>query len=210
MTKTNNKKGFTIIEVVLVLAIAGLIFLMVFIALPALQRSQRNTRRRSDMARILSAVTDYQAANGRSPVTYNGVWNGGTSSINANQIDTSFVRKYIDETCDDGTHNNGLPGNTSQSISYEYNCSGDKFKDPDGSNYSLSYGSGEPLQYIDIPGGWLSTERMRENHLIYMATGSKCSGDEAKPVNSDATSGTNNIALVYVLEGGAIYCGDNQ
>ena len=37
-----NKKGFTIIEVVLVLAIAGLIFLMVFIALPALQRSQRN------------------------------------------------------------------------------------------------------------------------------------------------------------------------
>ena len=31
-----TKKGFTIIEVVLVLAIAGLIFLMVFIALPAL------------------------------------------------------------------------------------------------------------------------------------------------------------------------------
>ncbi|MBQ3261101.1 type II secretion system protein, partial [Candidatus Saccharibacteria bacterium] len=30
----NFKKGFTIIEVVLVLAIAGLIFLMVFIALP--------------------------------------------------------------------------------------------------------------------------------------------------------------------------------
>ena len=35
--------GFTIIEVVLVLAIAGLIFLMVFIALPVLQRSQRDT-----------------------------------------------------------------------------------------------------------------------------------------------------------------------
>ncbi|MBP9552373.1 type II secretion system protein [Candidatus Saccharibacteria bacterium] len=37
--KTPNnqtKKAFTIIEVVLVLAIAGLIFLMVFIALPAL------------------------------------------------------------------------------------------------------------------------------------------------------------------------------
>ena len=35
----NSKKGFTIIEVVLVLAIAGLIFLMVFVALPALQRA---------------------------------------------------------------------------------------------------------------------------------------------------------------------------
>lgn len=39
--KHNNlqtKSAFTIIEVVLVLAIAGLIFLMVFIALPALPK----------------------------------------------------------------------------------------------------------------------------------------------------------------------------
>ena len=41
MITQQNKKGFTIIEVVLVLAIAGLIFLMVFVALPALQRGQR-------------------------------------------------------------------------------------------------------------------------------------------------------------------------
>jgi len=66
---TKNKKGFTIIEVVLVLAIAGLIFLMVFIALPALQRSQRNTRRRQDMARILSAFTDFQSNVGHMPST---------------------------------------------------------------------------------------------------------------------------------------------
>lgn len=46
----NSKKGFTIIEVVLVLAIGGLIFLMVFIALPALQRSQRDTQRKDDLA----------------------------------------------------------------------------------------------------------------------------------------------------------------
>ena len=44
MTKQQIKdRGFTIIEVVLVLAIAALIFLMVFIALPALQASQRDT-----------------------------------------------------------------------------------------------------------------------------------------------------------------------
>jgi len=59
----NNKKGFTIIEVVLVLAIAGLIFLMVFIALPALQRSQRNTQRKNDLSRFVTAVTQYQANN---------------------------------------------------------------------------------------------------------------------------------------------------
>ena len=57
--KKTKLEGFTIIEVVLVLAIAGLIFLMAFIALPALQRSQRNTRRREDMACIMSAVADY-------------------------------------------------------------------------------------------------------------------------------------------------------
>jgi prepilin-type N-terminal cleavage/methylation domain-containing protein len=57
------KKGFTIIEVVLVLAIAGLIFMMVFIALPALQRSQRDTQRKNDMARMQSAIVNYQTNN---------------------------------------------------------------------------------------------------------------------------------------------------
>lgn len=54
-------KGFTIIEVVLVLAIAGLIFLVVFLALPALQRSQRDTQRRSDVGRVIAAVQSYQS-----------------------------------------------------------------------------------------------------------------------------------------------------
>lgn len=57
---STNKHGFTIIEVVLVLAIAGLIFLMVFVALPALQRSQRDTQRRNDMSRVASALTNWQ------------------------------------------------------------------------------------------------------------------------------------------------------
>lgn len=65
MTKANtkSKQGFTIIEVVLVLAIAGLIFLMVFIALPALQRSQRDTQRKNDMSRLITAVQNYQSNN---------------------------------------------------------------------------------------------------------------------------------------------------
>lgn len=59
----NNQKGFTIIEVVLVLAIAGLIFLMVFIALPALQRSQRDTQRRDDVSKFVSQLTSYSTNN---------------------------------------------------------------------------------------------------------------------------------------------------
>ncbi|MEO7904727.1 MAG: type II secretion system protein [Candidatus Saccharimonadales bacterium] len=59
----NKENGFTIIEVVLVLAIAALIFLMVFIALPALQRSQRDTQRKDDVARVQTAINSYQSNN---------------------------------------------------------------------------------------------------------------------------------------------------
>lgn len=62
MQAPNNKtKGFTIIEVVLVLAIAGLIFLVVFLALPALQRGQRDTQRKQDLGRFMSQLTAYQS-----------------------------------------------------------------------------------------------------------------------------------------------------
>ncbi len=56
-----KQQGFTIIEVVLVLAIAGLIFLMVFIALPALQKSQRDTQRRNDVSRLRAQINQFQA-----------------------------------------------------------------------------------------------------------------------------------------------------
>ena len=70
MNNKLNRKGFTIIEVVLVLAIAGLMFLMVFIALPALQRSQRDTQRRQDLSRLMSQITQYQTNNrGAVPTT---------------------------------------------------------------------------------------------------------------------------------------------
>ena len=59
----NNKNGFTIIEVVLVLAIAGLIFLMVFLAVPSMQASQRDTQRRSDVTIVIGAVQNYMKYN---------------------------------------------------------------------------------------------------------------------------------------------------
>jgi prepilin-type N-terminal cleavage/methylation domain-containing protein len=62
-TTQTQQKGFTIIEVVLVLAIAGLIFLMVFIALPALQSSQRDTARKNDVSTVAAGVTQYTTNN---------------------------------------------------------------------------------------------------------------------------------------------------
>ena len=51
-------EGFTIIEVLIVLAIAGLIMLIVFLAVPALQRNSRNNARNNDASRIASAITE--------------------------------------------------------------------------------------------------------------------------------------------------------
>jgi len=68
MSQKSDKKGFTIIEVVLVLAIAGLIFIMVFTALPALQRGQRDTVRKNDVSKVLAAINSYQSNNrGQAP-----------------------------------------------------------------------------------------------------------------------------------------------
>lgn len=65
-----KEKGFTIIEVVLVLAIAGLIFLVVFLALPALQRNQRDTARKNDVGIVASAINSYSSNNkGALPTT---------------------------------------------------------------------------------------------------------------------------------------------
>lgn len=70
---TNLKKrteGFTIIEVMIVLVIAAVILLIVFLAVPALQRNSRNTQRRNDVAQLSSAVTEFTNNNsGKLPTT---------------------------------------------------------------------------------------------------------------------------------------------
>lgn len=57
------RRGFTIIEVSLVISIAGLIFLMVFIALPGLRASQRDEERRTDVLKVISEIKNYQSNN---------------------------------------------------------------------------------------------------------------------------------------------------
>lgn len=66
-----NKKGFTIIEVMIVLAVAGVIMLIVLLAVPALQRSQRNTQRKHDVTTLVGGINDYATNNnGALPTTW--------------------------------------------------------------------------------------------------------------------------------------------
>lgn len=51
-----KEKGFTLIEIVLVLAIAGLLLVIVFLALQGAQRSRRDQQRKQDAATALAAM----------------------------------------------------------------------------------------------------------------------------------------------------------
>ena len=151
---TNSKQGFTIIEVVLVLAIAGLIFLMVFVALPALQRSQRDTARRNDLARVDTSLVQYQTNN-------QGTGNGNLPPDSSTWVGTStfgddctssackFVRNYM---------NSGTSDNITKNT----------FEDPDGTMYGMNIGSGA-----------FSYGKAEMDHVIYIRTGAKCNGEEA-------------------------------
>ena len=58
-----ESKGFTIIEVMIVLAIAGLIILIVLLAIPALQRNSRNTTIKNDATAVSAAISEYKSNN---------------------------------------------------------------------------------------------------------------------------------------------------
>jgi prepilin-type N-terminal cleavage/methylation domain-containing protein len=180
---TKNKKGFTIIEVVLVLAIAGLIFLMVFIALPALQRSQRNTRRRQDMSRILSSFTDY-AAN-----------NGGKVPSDAAKLAT-LVNCYI---VGDSGYATATTVVANSEATGGMTCGDhEQFCDPDGTSY-----------YFSSPTNTTGTTTYSGSfdHKINYHYHGKCGADEG---SIEKGNGDSDVAIAYILEGGAVYCGDNQ
>ena len=193
MAKENikSKKGFTIIEVVLVLAIAGLIFLMVFVALPALQRSQRDTARRNDMSRVDTSLIQYQTnnqntGNGDLPAAEKWEWGGANGEGDtfptncSSNTACSFLQRYMNSGTDSTTNT---------------------FKDADGTYYNLdiqsasSWGNNESRDIA--PAGDM-------NYTIYIVTSARCNGEKAQ---RDASR---HFAVLYRLEGAGIYCIDDQ
>ena len=78
-----QEKGFTIIEVLIVLAIAGLIILIVFLAVPALQRNSRNTQAKNEASSILGALSEFvNNNNGKLPAASN----SGTANSDAAKL----------------------------------------------------------------------------------------------------------------------------
>lgn len=58
--RPKNQNGFTIVETLIVLAVAGLILMIVLLAVPALQRNSRNSQRKQDVQAVLDAISQYE------------------------------------------------------------------------------------------------------------------------------------------------------
>lgn len=183
MKKGELKNGFTMIELSLVIAIAGLIFLMVFIALPWLRATQRDTKRREDLLSFIDEVKTYQQKNRG---TLPGMSDDDKEDISVNWTD---IPSDAEATTWAGFYRDYLRGS---------------FMDPVGENYSLMVTNcGRDVAGRDCN---IDTENMLypNNYQITVIRTSTCSN--GRPVQS---SNPRKLAAIYVLETGGFYCANS-
>ncbi len=67
MQKRTGKRGFTIVELLIVIVVIGILAALVIIQFTNIQARARDTERKSDMRSIQSKLAEYYALNGRYP-----------------------------------------------------------------------------------------------------------------------------------------------
>ena len=205
MNKLKSNKGFTIIEVVLVLAIAGLIFLMVFVALPRLQVSQRDTQRRDDVAAVATAITQYQSNN------------GGKLPSNATSFGSQYLSKngaFIDPNGDSYRISiQAYSATNTSSINALVAAASTVEVIPAKENTTCTYiinGATETETLAnaadDCPQKTVQTNTTGQyDGNIFIVTGAGCGEDGALTQGSGGRS----YAVGMALEGAGYYCTDN-
>ncbi|MBR2837134.1 type II secretion system protein [Candidatus Saccharibacteria bacterium] len=206
-----TKQGFTIIEVVLVLAVAGLIFLMVFIALPSLQRTQRDTQRRQDMSRLSAALVQYQTNNNKKadnlPAAKACALTENDLALNLDLYSTNsackFVKDYLNSaTADENSFldPDGAP--------YQVGISGNLVSDTGNAGSNFGTAAETKLTCSDSTTGKVCTitGTKFEDHAVFIIPGGKCGGED----NQVVTSQRRRFAILMKLEGARYACLDNE
>lgn len=190
--ETKIRDGFTLIEVSLVLGIAGLIFLMMMIALPALQRQERDTERREDITWLIDVIKKYQSNN-------RGALPGLMDSVG----DEGIIVEWGEN----------MDGDASTWKGFYRDHLGENFKDPDGENYRLlvikcsgSITDAECTGKAASVAAGLNNTQFPNGFTLNLITQAKCAGDSN--VGVVASSNSRKMAVLYKLEGGGVYCAD--
>jgi len=178
-----KEKGFTIIEVMIVLAIAGLILVVVLIAVPQLQRNQRNENRRSVAARIVTEINNYAGNNnGNYPVA-------STTSAATNFATPDAALGFFDRYLGCETPSGGTTDCTTNIDDPRTGQPVGTGEDGPDNSLTTTVSAAEPG---DVAGS------------INYSTGVVCDGE----VTTAASN--RNFAFQMRLEGGAISCIDNK
>ena len=185
-----TKKGFTIIEVSLVLGLAGLIFLTVFAILPGVMASERDSERRDDMIKLVNNLKNFQTNNNRGALP--SLPNNATSA----KITWEEASKATNATSWAGFYKEFLGGG---------------FTDPNGSNYVLNIqtcaGATNPSEKCkhqnDVFTDWMESQDFDKSGFnVYVLLSATCDG-------SSAIKSANNrkVAVLYRLErANGVYC----
>lgn len=184
-----EKNGFTLIETVLVMGIAGLIMIMAFVALPALMASQRDGERRDDMMLFINRLKSYQANNNR----------GALPTPN----DATGLASGVTVTGNNITYGN-TTGNTWADFYKGY--FNDTFYDPDGARYNWQImrctgTNGNACTNAVLKNVLYDGTFKANNHTIYIVVAATCDG-----INAVASANGRNVAVLYRLERGYVYC----
>lgn len=102
MNKMLNKKGFTLIEILIVVAIIGILASVVVVGLGPAQKRGRDARRVSDLRSVQTALELYYGKNGQYPTSGISSWTDfagvlTSAGIGTNQIprDPTTSRSYV-------------------------------------------------------------------------------------------------------------------
>lgn len=187
----SKTRGFSIIEVALVLGIAGLIFMMVFVALPSLWTSQRDADRKAKVVEFVTKIKEYQTNNAR----------GALPIISP--IDTANMPFYKKDADDKGGSYTDW-----HTFVKEYITSSETLMDPTGTEMKVSVtdcGTTTALtpcakaSIAAVNADGLTTKDL--DYTLYVIAGAICEGDQAIQSHNKR-----NVAALYVLERAGRYC----
>ncbi|MBQ2695241.1 hypothetical protein IJG04_01215 [Candidatus Saccharibacteria bacterium] len=191
-----NTTGFTIIEVALVLGLAGLIFAMVFLILPTLWSAERDSERRDNVLTFIDTLKNFQSNNNRGAlpsisfdmgelkpvtITYSVAHSGDIKDNDTTWA--GFYKNYFLNTEDP------LDGNYTLKI---YNCA----QNDSTKNLDLDQPCENPSESTILG------ENFGDLHIIL---GARCDGATAV-----ASANSRKVAVLHKLEGSnGVYCANS-